>query len=70
MGMYAEITFILLAWSPPDLLSRIGKVDSALPLSLTTILNNRSLFGSSELDVTERDPVSYTHLTLPTNREV
>lgn len=54
MGMYADITRIFLDRSP-GLLARIGEKDQALFLSLTTLLKNRSLFGSPEQDVAERD---------------
>ena len=52
----------------PDLVN--GNIDLA-PVSLIEYaLNNNPFIKSSQIYLKILEPVSYTHLTLPTNREV
>ena len=47
------------------------KVEALFPVASEKSTGNRILFKNKEYKVISiNDPVSYTHLTLPTNREV
>ena len=60
-------------WSPFEMVSITMEITTTRDIS-RQILRHRSFsfqeFSQRYAEVTEIEPVSYTHLTLPTNREV